>query len=242
MPTIKQIKEKVKKKYWSNAQRQLHILGYPITKLFLSLGVSPNTVTLMWIFVQIIGALIISTGNYIYMVIGVFIFNLSFVLDAVDGQIARYINQTSLVGYYYDKLAHFISTPALFICLGIAVFKQTSNHTYLILGIIIGFSHILIESIDFNGFWKWGGSQKAKEEIKKVYDSFRASKISKNNKLTKNIMEFLKRGQIFNFILFGLILNIPHVVMIVYSIMFPLKLVFKLNKQIEKLKKIDKIV
>jgi len=245
MVTLQEIKDKEKtgKSYWSHSQRFRHQLGYPITKLILKTPLTANMITVFWIIQQIIGASLLLYGTYLTMLAGVTIFNLSFVLDAVDGQIARFRQKITYTGYYLDKIGHWAGTPALFVALGIGTFIKTDQIIFTILGLAIAFLHLLIELIDFNGFWSWCDTSRYPAEgkilLKQTYQGFRVSALAQKNWVTKYIFAFFKRGQLLNVLFLGVLLDVPQLALILYFMLFSLKFIFKLTRQIQSLKKID---
>ncbi len=244
MITIREIKEKTSKPYWSFSQRLRHQLAYPITKLFLKTSITPNTVTLLWIIQEIIGISLLFYGTYTTMLVGIIIFNFAFVLDAVDGQLARFQEKISYTGFYLDKIGHWIGTPLLFGALGMGTLAKTDQFVFVMIGIAIAFLHIFIELIDFNGFWSWCNPQRYPKRgtvmLKDVYHDFRVGSLAQRNFLGKYVLEFFKRSQPFNFLFFSLLFGLPHVALIAYLALFLLKFTFKLWKQFQALKKIDR--
>jgi hypothetical protein len=67
-----------------------------------------------------------------------------YIFDGIDGEIARYKKQTSLTGAYFDILVHYIIHPYIFVCIGLGLYRDTSNLSLLLLGVLAGISVILI--------------------------------------------------------------------------------------------------
>ena len=74
-------------------------LAWPITFLFVNLGVSPNQATLIRLVTHIIAYLFILLGNFL---LGYILIYLAIILDCVDGQIARTTNRATFFGKFFD--------------------------------------------------------------------------------------------------------------------------------------------
>ncbi|MBW8484654.1 CDP-alcohol phosphatidyltransferase family protein [Actinomadura parmotrematis] len=67
-------------------------------------GLSPNTVTCLSMGLAVIAAVWFAAGTRTGMVAGAALFYLSFVFDCVDGQLARYTRQFSVLGAWLDAV------------------------------------------------------------------------------------------------------------------------------------------
>lgn len=101
-------------------------LSWPITWLFLKLGASAATVTYISILTVIAGAALIVLGNYTLQIIGISLFSLWFILDCVDGNIARYKKTFSPYGEFIDAVGGYFATTFLYISLGYLAYKQST--------------------------------------------------------------------------------------------------------------------
>jgi phosphatidylglycerophosphate synthase len=71
----------------------------------LSLGVSANALTVLSIAVGLLGAVLLASSGYTASLSGVGLLYLSFLLDQVDGEVARY-HRTTVTGAYLDEIRH----------------------------------------------------------------------------------------------------------------------------------------
>ncbi|MFI0357729.1 CDP-alcohol phosphatidyltransferase family protein [Actinomadura sp. 9N407] len=67
-------------------------------------GVSPTSITALSMVLAVLAAMWFAAGTRTGMVTGAVIFYFSFVLDCVDGQLARYSGRTSLFGAWLDSV------------------------------------------------------------------------------------------------------------------------------------------
>lgn len=105
MPDREKIKNAVKKKdgWWAS------IFSGQIANTFLIFicdikWITPNCVTTSSLFLCIIAGAFISVGSPIFLVIGAVLIQLVFILDCLDGQLARYREQSSNFGAWYDRV------------------------------------------------------------------------------------------------------------------------------------------
>lgn len=98
--------------------------------------ITPNHLTLMMIPVGLTGSIICLVGtNTAYLLGGLCLVMLN-ILDAADGELARYTNRTSDFGDYLDRNAHYATNGAALTGLGIGLFFQTGHEFLLALAIL----------------------------------------------------------------------------------------------------------
>ena len=125
-------------------------LGDILTLPCLKLKISATTVTkISLIFVVLMFILFLgeSVPFYIAALICLFIWD---VLDAVDGNIARYTETTSALGGLWDATVGWLAIFFFFMAMGIVAFREQSlisldfipKYYYIILGVFAGFSFI----------------------------------------------------------------------------------------------------
>ena len=86
-----------------------------ITKILLYTKISANQVTFLNVLVKIAGALLLIREP----IFGVILLQLGYILDRVDGEIARYRKSASLTGRYWDVVSSYITEPFVLLCVGI---------------------------------------------------------------------------------------------------------------------------
>ncbi|MFA6279084.1 MAG: CDP-alcohol phosphatidyltransferase family protein [Candidatus Paceibacterota bacterium] len=128
---------------------QTNVLGHPIlqrvlsiylTRLFLITNVTANQVSAAVLVVGALSAAAIFLG---YIWLGFFLVYFSILLDAVDGEIARYRKTYSLRGVYLDLVNHLITHGLFFLALTFWVVEGLSDplrQIVLILGVLGAFS------------------------------------------------------------------------------------------------------
>lgn len=96
-------------------------LALPITWLFLHTNITANQVTAISLGVGIIGISLFAGFSSAYFMIGALLLQAWYLLDHVDGQIARYRGTASLSGRFFDFLTHHLIHGIIFFPLGLYV-------------------------------------------------------------------------------------------------------------------------
>ena len=95
--------------------------------------ITANHLTILMIPCGIIGSLLIMSTNPLFCLYGSLCYVLLNILDAADGQLARYIKKPSAFGDYLDRVAHYITNSAFVLAVGLYLFFVTDNIAYIYL-------------------------------------------------------------------------------------------------------------
>jgi hypothetical protein len=114
------------------------------TWIALRLGLSANQVTLAALATGLASAAAIGQGSRGAFVAGVALGWLSYWLDHVDGQVARWKGTTSLEGVYLDYLMHHILTLALGFGLGHGLMMHTGHRGWSTAGFLVAIGWALL--------------------------------------------------------------------------------------------------
>lgn len=98
-----------------------------ITKFLLCTPVTANQVTFSLIIIGLFAGLFFLSSKPVMQLIGVGLLHFSFILDCVDGEIARYKKETSAEGKYFDYMAHLIVYPYIFSCITLGLYMKFRN-------------------------------------------------------------------------------------------------------------------
>ena len=231
MVTLKEIREKSKKKYTSFHRMMLHTVSTPLTWIFLRLPFTPKQITVGWGILQLLASLLLLNGNYWYILVGVLMFHLGTFLDCVDGQIARFRGIQSVMGNYLDQLMHYITIPFFFICFTIGVYVQYDNVNYLYWGLLGVLSFWNSRILSVNPLWF------PMDERSKVSDQFQTFVTRKKFEF---IYDSLKIEYPLNLFFFGVLFNLSNYVLIIYSIMFFIDFIKRISSQYMKMMALDR--
>jgi len=232
MATIKELAKKSPKHCWSKVNAVWHYLGLYTAKPLLKTKITPNQITIFWILLEIFAA-VLMLGSYWHRVVGIITFNfIVTLLDFTDGNIARIKNQGSNLGIYLEHLGIYFGMPLIFLFLGINIHLKTGSLIPLYVGSFCCIIMLYEKIININPSWykpdKWA-------QIKEVYLS---GSLSKGGIIT-HLSEIFRRGQPFNLLFFGIILDYPLTTMIIYAFVATASLFYKFKTQYSAAKKLD---
>lgn len=132
--------------------------------------ISPNLITSAGFFIFIISVVLLFNDYLLYSAI---LYQLSFILDIVDGNVAILKNQKTQLGAFYDSILDWIK-PSLFY---FSLYLIESNNLFVVITIINFIA---------------AGSWRIRDEI--IYKSNNYTKIKKYNFYKKNkLLDFLKK-------------------------------------------------
>ena len=84
------------------------VFAKPISLLFFKIGINGNTVSLFSGLFALCGGILLASNNKLIMLSGSACFLLFYLLDYVDGMVARYRDEQSIGGQYLDLIMHLI--------------------------------------------------------------------------------------------------------------------------------------
>lgn len=163
MESIKELKRicqsTVKKEeYWYMRYICRNISIY-LTRLLIPTRITANQVTLASIITALVSGVFFALGNQWAVLIGAVFFQFWYLVDCVDGEIARYRRYEdekkittnkitfNMTGFFFDSYAHYFLTPYLFVCIGLGQYFRSSHIAILLLGSAAGISLPLISMI-----------------------------------------------------------------------------------------------
>ncbi len=137
-----------------------HILrdaALPVTWLLLHTPVSAHQVTTIALITGLFGSVLLGFPGSFFLGSSVIALQLWYLLDHVDGQIARYRKTASLSGRFYDFIMHHLIHAAAFFFLSLSTFLTTGSVFYLILGFFLSLSALtlnLIHDVKYKTFFE----------------------------------------------------------------------------------------
>ena len=139
-----------------------------ITRFFIGMKWSPNRVTLLSLAAAILGGFFFSMKAF---GLGIVFLNLWYLIDHVDGEVARYTKQSSPTGFFFDTVVNFIVLPWTFFTLGAGI-ESLSYRLSLAMGILGAFSSLMLmilplceDAVMLNLMKKGVRAPAAKEEV-----------------------------------------------------------------------------
>jgi archaetidylinositol phosphate synthase len=110
--------------------------------------ISPNLITISSLIVGLIASYFFYRGSHLDLIIGAFLVQLSFVVDCMDGQLARYRQQFSKLGAWLDRIADRVKDFFYFFSLAIGYYlhgAESQAWTVFPIAMIAMFSVFLID-------------------------------------------------------------------------------------------------
>jgi hypothetical protein len=114
-------------------------LSLPLTKLFVDLRLSPNIATVAFFVCGLAGAALQVPGAG-WAVAGAVLLLLYYLLDCVDGEVARWQGVEDMRWGYFDYIFHMVVKPAVFVAVGIGCWQELGASWPLVAGAIAAVS------------------------------------------------------------------------------------------------------
>ncbi|RKY17240.1 MAG: hypothetical protein DRQ55_16275 [Planctomycetota bacterium] len=103
----------------------------PITKLFVDQGLSPSIATVGMLVTGVLGSAL-QLGGELAAIAGAALLVLYYLLDCVDGEVARWHRIEHALWGYYEYIFHFVVKPLVYLCLGFALWSSSGSTLYLV--------------------------------------------------------------------------------------------------------------
>lgn len=233
MVSINELREKCKKEYWGFSNRLVHEIGFYFTKPFINTPITSNQVTVFWLFLGLVGAVLLSTGQYKWMLLGIGIYHLGHFFDCVDGNLARYRNKPSLKGQYLEQIAHHITILAVLCGLTVGTWRMTDNILSLYVGMVMVGAFVFAKLFSINLI---SYKPALRERVAEIMDQLNPRKRSK---FTIFVFGFVRIEHPLNLMFFCILLNQPLVGLAAYAFLHTVEMIKKLITTLIKLQKAD---
>ncbi|TDD82013.1 CDP-alcohol phosphatidyltransferase family protein [Actinomadura darangshiensis] len=114
----------------------------------LRLGFSPNQLTYLMMASGVAAGVVVSLpADPLWTALGgAFLIQVYLLLDCVDGEVARYLRQTSVAGVFLDRIGHYLSEVSLLIGLGFMAQGGWQNGGWAELGLVAALGAALIKA------------------------------------------------------------------------------------------------
>jgi phosphatidylglycerophosphate synthase len=108
-------------------------LSYPLWKL----KISANSITVLMGIVCLLGSICIVFDNIWLVLLGTLLWHLWYILDCVDGEVARLSKKTSLLGVYIDRLTHIFVNPTMPLAFGLNIFNRERTISNAVCAVLV---------------------------------------------------------------------------------------------------------
>lgn len=99
-------------------------------------NITPNQITVVGGCIGVVGAILLTIPSQVALVVGSLILLLWTILDALDGEIARFTGKSSLAGAFLDNMFDHVILALIFAALTIHLIFVEASSVVIILGII----------------------------------------------------------------------------------------------------------
>ncbi|HEU4685231.1 MAG TPA: CDP-alcohol phosphatidyltransferase family protein [Nitrospira sp.] len=135
-------------------------LSRRFTRLFLALGLSPNTITLLATVVGLSATIAFGLGSYEAGLVGALLFQLSAVIDCCDGEVARLTFTESPFGAWLDIAMDNVVHMAIFGGIAVGAYARAAGEKDAWVPLVLGGAAILGNALSF---WLVGRAQKLRQ-------------------------------------------------------------------------------
>lgn len=115
----------------------------PLTWLLLHTQITANQVTALSLVTGLLGMVCLALSGSGFFLLGVFFLQFWYLLDHVDGQIARYRKTSCLSGRFFDFVTHHIIHGTLFFSLGYYNYRMLEAEVFVLWGFAVSLSLII---------------------------------------------------------------------------------------------------
>ena len=141
----KVITEKYSENIWSG--KVIRPLSYYPTLIFLKLGITANQTTLLNIVIGLMGCALLGLGAYKAALLGAILININYLLDRVDGNIARATGTSTKLGAMIDGFSDILLDMLIPVSIGIGLYLHPqfgiNGNIYLLLGFVFACLRLL---------------------------------------------------------------------------------------------------
>jgi phosphatidylglycerophosphate synthase len=117
------------------------------TKIFIIMGLTPNTVTFLSLFVVFLGAFIFTYSGVLSIVAFFLLFQFSFILDSCDGEVARYSRKFTRLGGLLESVSSTLMSLVLYLSIAVRLWNITENAIFIVLGLLGAISDVMRDVI-----------------------------------------------------------------------------------------------
>lgn len=143
--TIKELKEICKKEEQPPFERMYRKFSIYITWLFIQTSLSPNQATAVMLCVGLCADLCFLFPSRMLRLLGAFMYQCYYLLDLVDGDVARFRKRTSATGIYFDYFTHYLVHPMFYFCLGYGLYQESGEMHILLISFLCSYSLLLVD-------------------------------------------------------------------------------------------------
>jgi len=150
-----------RQEWWSR------VFATPVANMILAMvadcpRITPNRLTFLSFFLTIATSVLVFSGDSLSIIIAGMVLQVAYIVDCMDGQLARYRKTASKTGSFYDQWSDFVKFPFVLVALALAAFHRSNSVLPVVLGLVCVFLTVylpylkLLADREF-GIRLWGG-------------------------------------------------------------------------------------
>lgn len=245
--TLKELKQF---KYRINPEERQGAYGYflfrplslYLTYIALRVGLTANQVTVLQTLAGLGGALCLAFPSTGLAIIGIVLLQFGFMLDNVDGEVARVRRQVSVTGKFLDTIGHELVVPSMYFALGVATYFRLGHFESVVCGFLWGLFSLRLDIATMYH----EAAQLIETKLDQSYDYYATIKFEEAPKLyrrkneqsalrlvyalfaypaTMNIISVVMLADLFlsPFKVIGYAINLSYILLIVYGTLLPIR-------------------
>ncbi|VAW76713.1 hypothetical protein MNBD_GAMMA12-3539 [hydrothermal vent metagenome] len=98
---------------------------------FINMGMSANQVTVVFFITGLLGSFFLLSSDMLFILIGYMLWRLHIIFDLCDGDVARFRQEFSINGAYWDYMIHSILYPLFFVSISFSLYVNYGNVYFL---------------------------------------------------------------------------------------------------------------
>jgi len=210
----------------------------PFTKPLLRIGFQAEGVCFLWIILGIFAGVLYGFGNYFLGILALLLYHISWILDGVDGAIARYRKRPTIRGVYLDLIGHTIVKSVILLGMGIGSYINPpsyipiSSSLYLLAGGIAAVFMINNNVARLKVYETLLDSRRIKELVSKR----EIFKPGVRRDFKNSILNFLRMNPLSLFYI-ATLFNIIPLFILFYAILLPIMFFMRVYKEYFSIKK-----
>ncbi|WP_455360211.1 CDP-alcohol phosphatidyltransferase family protein [Streptomyces sp. SYSU K21746] len=142
------VKDRRSGEHWAG-RLYMREISLHIDPYLVNTRITPNQLTYLMVVVGVLGGAALLIPGLTGAILAVVLFQVYLLLDCVDGEVARWRQQTSITGVYLDRIGHYLCEAALLVGFGVRgadVFGGSPNWLWAFLGTLAALGAILIKA------------------------------------------------------------------------------------------------
>jgi phosphatidylglycerophosphate synthase len=134
VPPVAELRQRASKRTWEQPWHALvRKVSIYATWLLLHTPISANGVTALFLASGVLAGVIFALGTRTAWIVGTIFIWLSILMDFSDGEVARFRQQGSWFGDYFEETVHSMISTAMYIGISIGVWRQAPENPWIFL-------------------------------------------------------------------------------------------------------------